>query len=392
MNNKILLTIAVIAIIFIAGCAANENENHSEHDHEGDHQNSDIVSLHLKSIKEVGIQISSVAKTPLSGSLSIPARIIANQDLEAQVGSFIDGRVKKVMVNLGDKVRKGQTLMLIEGIEIGEIKAGFIRAKAEYDYADANLKRQKSLFEQKIGSQKSLLEAQAEYEKAFAGLDAEDKRIHSIGLSEQEMDSDEKNNHTSGILAVRTPIDGVVVERNVVIGEVVNSEKTAFKILNNSSLWVDGQIYEKDLPAVSGKPDIQLRVAAYNDELFKGKLQYIGEVVESESRTIKVRAEIQNTAGKLKPEMFGEMIIPLNKNVSGISVESEAIVRENDLFYVFVAMNDSTFSKRQVVLGHSNGERTEIVEGLKVGERIASKGTFFLRGELHKEELEGHEH
>lgn len=393
MKTKLLLASAALFAMCLTGCAAKENKtDYDEHDQHEAHEHSETLTLHLNSIRESGIKISPVSKSSLSGSLTISAKIISNQDYEALVGSFIEGRVKKVLANLGDYVKKGQTLMLIEGIEIGQIKAEFIRAKAEFEYAEANLKRQELLFDQKIGSQKSLLEARADYQKALAGLDAEDKRIHSIGISEEEMDSDEKNNHTSGILAIKAPIDGVIVERNVVIGELINPERNAFKILNNASLWVDGQIYEKDLQAISGKPSVQFKTASYGNDIFTGKLMYIGEVVESESRTIKVRAVINNHKGKLKPEMYGEMMIPVNKNITGIVVESESVVRENNSDYVFVAVNDTSFEKREVETGFTSGGKIEIVDGLKEDERIVSKGTFFLRGELHKDELEGHEH
>jgi len=389
--KKLLLNMSLVLILLtFGGCAAKENRSHTE-DEEHKHGHSDDIILSTESIREVGIETSIVSLSEISGSITIPARLLANQDLEAEVGSFVEGRIKKVLVNPGDHVKKDQVLMIIEGLRIGEIKAAFIRAKAEFAYADANLKRQKTLFDQKVGSQKSLLEAQADFEKALAELDAQDKCIHSIGICEEEIEASGKNDHTSGLLQIKSPINGIVIERNVVIGQLITPGTTALRILNSAVMWADGQIYEKDLPALSGKPDITLKVSAFN-ELFKGKIQYIGEVVDNESRTIKVRASVDNRTKKLKPEMYCEMIIPVDHKLKGILLDSESVVRENNEFFVFIAENDSTFHKRTVKPGGTFGDQVEIREGLKPGERIASKGTFFLRSELHKEELEGHEH
>ena len=120
---------------------------------------------------------------PLTGTLTAPAKVMTNQDNEAQIGSLVQGRVHQVFVKVGDYVKAGQILMTVEGLDVGEIKAGFLKQKQVIDYAKANYERQKKLFDEKIGSQKSLLESQAEYEKALAEYKAEDKKIHSVGLS-----------------------------------------------------------------------------------------------------------------------------------------------------------------------------------------------------------------
>jgi len=180
-------------------------------------------------------------------------------------------------------------------------------------------------------------------------------------------------------------IGGIIVERNVVIGQLVEANTTAFKIMNISNLWAEGQIYEKDLTKVTGKPKVEFTTPAYPNEKFKGDVILIGQTIDEHSRTIKVRASLQNTNGKLKPNMFGELFIPINSDTKGIIVPTDAIVKEGNESYVFVVENDSTFSRRNVETGIEFAGMREVVSGLKKGEKIVTKGVFFLKSELMKE-------
>ncbi|HEX7510095.1 MAG TPA: efflux RND transporter periplasmic adaptor subunit, partial [Chitinivibrionales bacterium] len=181
---------------------------------------------------------------PFTKYVTVPAKVLANQDNEALVGSLVQGRVCKVFVKAGDNVKAGQELMHVEGLEIGQIKAGFLSAKANLEYQKSNYERQKKLIEQNVGAQKNLLETQNEYEKAQAEYNAEKNRINAIGLTENEVEDGKhavSEEHSSGTLPIKSPIGGIVVERNVVIGQLIEATTTAFKIINLSSVWVDGQ-------------------------------------------------------------------------------------------------------------------------------------------------------
>jgi cobalt-zinc-cadmium efflux system membrane fusion protein len=390
-SKAIYSTFAVVIILMLTGCAGKSGEEAREKKETKEAQ-AKVITLSVQSIAEIGLSLSSAELKQITGELVAPAKLLPNQDLEAQVGSFVQGRVDTVFVNLGDHVQKGQELMHIEGLEIGEIKA-----KAQLNAAEATLKRQKTLLEEKVGSQKALIEAQAEYEKALAELNAEDRKIHSIGLTHDDVvkfveDSPSGNHsHVGGILPIKAPIDGLIVERNVVIGQLIDATTNAFKIVNASMLWADGQLYEKDAPSLVDKPAITVTVSAYPNEQFKGRVIYVGETVDEQTRTVKIRAVVPNQNRKLKPEMFAEMHIPINVSVQGVIVPGESVVKDKTENYVFVATSDSTFEKRNVVLGREEGELVEIKQGVQPGERIVTKGTFFLKSELMKEYLGGGE-
>ncbi len=387
--------LALFALLAAAGCASDPKEAPPESDvHE--HQ-ANRVTLKRESMAAIGLEVVQVRERTLAGAISAPAVLEPNQDFEALVGTLITGRVSKVFVRLGDAVKKGQPLMMIEGIGIGEIQAQFIKAKAQLDYAGANLERQRTLAAEKISSQKSLQEAQAEYDKALADYTAEDKKIHSIGLDDQEViGSRDKGtgggDHTSGTLAIKSPIDGIVVERSVVIGQLVDESANAFRIMNSAQLWADGHLFEKDLPFVKGKPEILFSTTAFPGETFPGRLIYIAEVVDEQTRTVQVRAEISNRQRRLKSGMFGEMSIPIHESMQGLAVPAESVFKEHAAHYVFVAVNDSSFELRQVEPGIIANDEIEIRNGLRSGEKVASKGIFYVKSEWKKNEFAEDEH
>lgn len=392
MNYKIKLLIFTITAALISfSCGKNDNKEEEHHQLEENHE---TVTLSMNSINEIGLKTEIVSLKPLSGYLKIPAKVITDQDNEAMVGSLVHGRTHKVLVKTGDYVKAGQILMYVEGLEIGEIKSAYVKAKANLDFTKADLERHKTLLDENVGSKQSYYEAKAEYEKAFAEFNAEDKKIHSIGLSDDDVLSGTNNleEHTAGTLPIKSPINGIVVERNVVIGQLVDATTTAFKIINTNSVWIDAQLYEKDMSKVSNKSNAVFTSASYPGEKFEGKIIYIGQTVDEQTRTITLRCEVQNKAGKLKPQMFGELGIPVGSDAKAILISAESIYKDADQNFVFVQQNDSTFENRNVETGISLDNMIEIKDGIKTGEKIVTSGVFYLKSELKKDEIAEDEH
>jgi len=383
MKNYIYSILAFA--LLISGCKGKEEAKKEEEKKE-----SQTVSVSMASIKETGIESVETAYTSINGYLSAPARIIPNPDEEAIVGSLVKGRVKKVFFNPGNFVKQGQSLLELEGLEIGEIKSCYRKAKAQLDYTESVYKRQKSLNEQNVSSAKLLTESKAEYDKALAEFKAEDEKIHSIGLSDEEC-LDNSSNHSSGIVAIKAPISGIISERNVIIGQLVDENATAFKIMNISQLWVEAQVYEKDIPAVSGVSECSFISPVFPNAAFGGKIFFVSQIVDEKTRTIILKASVANSSGKLKPQMFGELKIPVNKNSKAIVVPAEAVINDNGKYYVFVQTGDSTFEKRDVKIGIKDDKFLEISEGVKEKEKIVVKGAFYLKSELLKSSFGGEE-
>lgn len=383
-NSITLITILFIAVILF-GCGKNRNEETTNEETKEESYKFRKVVLSSEARDKINLAFDEVKEGTISGTIKAPAKLITNQDYEAQVSSLVQGRVHEVYVKEGDYVKEGQVLMHVEGLEIGKIKAVYLQAKATLDFTKAAYERQQTLLEKNVGSQKAFLQAKAEYEKALAEYNAEDKRIHSIGLTHSDIETDADPEHIAGVLPIKAPISGIVTERNVIIGQLVDVNTTAFKIMNISNLWAEGQIYEKDIAKVSGKPKVEFTTSAYPNEKFDGEVILIGQTIDEHSRTIKVRASLQNPNKKLKPNMFGELFIPISSNTKGIIIPTDAMVKEGNESYVFVVENDSTFIRRNIETGIEIAEMIEVVSGLKKGEKIVTKGVFFLKSELMKE-------
>jgi membrane fusion protein, heavy metal efflux system len=387
MIKKIPTILVLFAsAVFLAGCGKKEDVKNEAPREE---HNAALVKLTRESIKQIGLQTETISRKPFAQFISVPAKVLVNQDNEAQVGSLVQGRVCKVFVKIGDYVKAGQELMMVEGLEIGEIKARFLSARANLEYEKANFERQKKLLEEKIGAHKSLLESQKDYHKALAEYSAEENRIHAIGLSTEEL-VDKKSaseDRCSAGLPVKAPINGIVVERNVVIGQLIEGATNAFKIINLSSVWIDGQLYEKDIRKLRNKTAVTFIASSYPDEPFFGKISYLGQTIDEKTRTITIRGEFSNANGKLKPQMFGEFKIPNENNGTALIVPAEALIKIDNADFIFVQTEDSTFEKRPVSVGSARDEMVEIAEGLKEGEHVVVKGAFYLKSELMKSSL-----
>jgi len=389
MLKRIALSIMVplVLVVVIMGCGKEKNDK-EQSSNEGNR--AALVTLTQAAINEIGLKTEVISRKPFTKFFVVSAKVLANQDNEALVGSLVQGRVCKVFVRAGDYVKAGQELMLVEGLEIGEIKAGFISAKANLEYQKANYERQKTLFEENVGAQKNLLETQNEYEKARAEYNAEKNRINAIGLTDSEV-IDGKSNHSdehgSGTLPVKSPISGVVVERNVVIGQSIEATTTAFKIINLSSVWIDGQIYEKDAGKINNKTAADFIASSFPEEPFKGKVTYIGQVIDEKTRTITLRAEFSNATGKLKPQMFGELRIPDENNPTALLVPAEALVKIDNADYIFIQKDDTTFEKTPATVCCAQNEIVEVTKGIKEGDKVVVKGAFYLKSELMKASL-----
>lgn len=382
---KYLFAITLISIVLF-GCKSKQEEAKKEEE-----TKSKVVEVKLspESIKQIDLKCDSVRTEPLSGFITIPAKITPNQDLTAHIGSLVQGRVAKVFAKLGDNVRAGQVLMTIESFDIGVIKSAYLKAKAELDFSKANYERQKKLFDEKIGSQKAVSEYLALYQKAVADFKAEDNKIHSIGLSDEDvLNSKSSEEHTSSYISIKSPISGIVTERNVVIGQSIDPQMNAFKVINTGNVWIDGQIYEKDIAKINTKTTALFNCTAYPNESFNGNIVYVGQTVDEKSRTIMIRGDFNNSGNRLKPEMFGELKLAIGENVQAIMISEESVVKESGVSYVFVQLNDTTFEKRAVNTGVNYNGKIEIKDGLKAGEVIVTKGVFYLKSELKKSELE----
>lgn len=283
--------------------------------------------------------------------------------------------------------------MYLESPEVAEAKAAYFKAKAELAFAEADHERHKKLYEDKIGSAKALAQAEAAHNKAKAEQEAAEKGLHAIGLTREDVENSELGHENEALLPLRAPISGTIVERNVTIGQRVEASSDVFHIIDLSELWVDADVYEKDIAHVKIGDIMEIRVPAYPNEIFKGKVIFISDMLDERTRTFKVRAAVKNPQRKLKPEMFADARILVSEKEKVLAVPKEAVQFDGYNDFVYLVEGEGMFVPRTIKTGRENEHFVEILSGLSPGDRIVGKGAFLVKSEAEKESFgEGHGH
>jgi cobalt-zinc-cadmium efflux system membrane fusion protein len=210
-----------------------------------------------------------------------------------------------------------------------------------------------------------------------AALAAARRKLLVLGMTASEIDRLRGDQDLGALFSLTSPIDGIVIERNATIGATVGADASVFKIIDISSVWIDANVFEKDLSRVKLGQAANVTVPAAADMVFSGKVIFISSIVDPETRTVKVRTEVSNREGRLKPDMFANVQIFTDVERSAISVPNTAVLSDNGQSIVFVA-NAGVYEKRVVTTGTVSGDRIEIRGGVKAGEQIVVKGNYLL--------------
>ncbi len=399
-----IILIILAAAVFTMGCGKNEAgreekgavvEEKKRAGHEGGHEKeeSDVVTLSPEQQKSSGIEVKQITAENVAIPLSATAAIEINMDRSAKISPRVTGKAVRIIASQGDRVKVGQPLAWLDSVELDQTWSDYIKSKGRVDLARRNFQRETTLFEKKISPEKDVLKAKQELEEAEADSNFARERFRLFGIDVSQFESS-KGNGNHPLIPVTSPVGGVVLEKAVTQGEMVNSEKTLFTVADLSTLWVLIDVYEKDISRLRLGTGVKVSVTAFPDKTFRGKISYIGDVVDEKTRTEKARVTIDNSSGLLKPGMFATV---LTEPIGGVAerlmaVPEEAAVIEGSKRYVFIQTAPDKFKRRDIEAGRTLGDRVEVRSGLKEGEKVAVKGSFMLKSELKKDELEGDAH
>ncbi|HJZ04614.1 MAG TPA: efflux RND transporter periplasmic adaptor subunit, partial [Patescibacteria group bacterium] len=228
---------------------------------------------------------------------------------------------------------------------------------------------------------------EAEYMTVRAEFKAAEDRLHLLGLSEAELKRIGSEHIINSKVAVRAPFSGTVVERHATLGEVIEPAVKLFTLADLSTLWIIADVPEKDIPLVKTGLPIEIKFSPYPDEVFEGTVTYIGDQIDPSTRTVKVRTEVDNSLGKLKPEMFATIFITTEVMSDVLAIPGEAVQTDGNKKIVFIDKGNGGFEKREVSLGRQVDSFYQVVDGIKVGEKLVTKGSFLLKSETQKGEL-----
>jgi len=340
-----------------------------------------------------------VGQQSIAGVIPATGKILVPEDRIAIIGPVNQGRIVRLYAGQGSKVQKGQKLADLESSDIDQAEADYLKALADYEnarrssaaeirLAQANYDRTKLLYEKTITAGKNLQAAEHDLEVAKASAEnsingtkaaliAARRHLLILGLSNSTIDSLPKKPDLAAVFSLNSPIAGTVIERNATIGASVGTDASVFKIIDLSRVWIDANVFEKDLARVRLGQQVTVRVPALPEAIYSGRVTLIDSVLDPETRTIKVRTEVANPDSRLKPDMFANVQIVTDLNRTAISIPQTAVLNDGGKTIVFVAAGNG-YEKREVHTGIQEGDRLEIVEGLRAGEKVVIKGNYLL--------------
>lgn len=342
----------------------------------------DGLKLTAEEMKTAGVQIITLEEQEVKDEIVVTASIQANQDKLAHVAPRVAGKVIKVMANLGDKVKANQPLALIDSIEVGEAQSSYAQAVAEQNLAKTSMERADKLYVDQVIPQKDYLRVQADFEKAKAVLRAATDKRRALGLVGQSS----SGNAGASVFSVSNPFAGTVIEKNAVLGELAQSDKTLFSIADLSTVWIETKLYEKDLGKIKLGAPALISTAAYPDETFKGKITYISSVSDKDTHTVGARVEVPNLDGRLKLDMFATAAISTNTSTKALSLPEEAVVLIQGQSTVFV-QKEGSFEPRAVDLGEKLRNRVILKSGISAGEKVVVSGAYALKAKMLKSQI-----
>ncbi len=336
--------------------------------------------------RQAGLEFVQVERRPLTATVTCNAVVAYDGNHYARVTPRAPGIVREVAKDLGDAVKAGDVLAVIESAELASATAEYLQATARLNLWEKNHERTHELVKQGISAAKEDLEAEARLEESRLSLATARQKVKSLGLKKEEIESLSEEGQSDGLLAMRAPFSGIVVERSAVVGEAVDTMRPLFAIADTSRMWAILDVYENDLSLIRLGQPIVLTVGGVRGESFAGAITWISTQLDARTRTLKTRAQIENPDGRLRANMFGQAIVKLREGEERVIVPKAAVQWDGCCNLVFVRQSDQLFTPRKLRLGYAAEDAYEVLEGVEPGETIVTQGSFLLKTEL----LKGH--
>jgi membrane fusion protein, heavy metal efflux system len=311
----------------------------------------------------------------------------ANAYRVTPVVSLVGGIVRRVNAELGQSVARGQTLAVVFSDELAQAQARYLTAQAELDEHHKHHVRTIRLAEIGAASKEELEQATTKLKSAESEVASQRQRLLLLGLSSQRINSLRSSAQVSSEVSLPAPVSGTVISRSVNPGEVIQADKEILKVADLSSVWVIGQVYEKDLGRIRVGSGASITTDAYPRRVFRGQVSYVDPTLDPATRTAQVRVELTNPSQILKIGMYVNVAFAtLGGAESTVPVvPSNAVQNINNQQVVFVATSDANvFAMRPLRLGPETNGLLPVLEGLSVGERVVTEGSFLLRAEWLK--------
>jgi cobalt-zinc-cadmium efflux system membrane fusion protein len=348
-----------------------------------------LVRLPLDEVTRSGVTVEPVGRTAFRTYRTFPGVIRPNENALANITTLVRGRVAEVDADLGQMVKANQLLVVLHSGDLGLAQSAYLKARARRHVAEQAYQRAEFLFKEKVIGQAEaqrregeMISIRAEAQEALEGL-------RLLGMGDKEIGILERTQKIRSQVAIVAPFAGRVIARDLTKGELVETTQKLFVVADLSTVWVVANVSEKDVSyvqraTVSPNQPVEVFVTAYPDDVFQGTVSYVGDVLDTATRTMQVRLSLPNPTGHLKPEMFATIRVSSEPAPDVLVIPEAAVQHDRDRSFVFVQKEPGVFEARTIKVGEKNGTVAEVLEGLQEGESVVKEGAFTLKSELLK--------
>lgn len=382
MRIKIAATAATVAALTLAGGAyfsARADDTRKPEVSAGaviDPENVELAASQTESI-----DVATVSERAFPLQRDAVGSIDFNEDLSTQVFTPYQGRIVKLFARLGDNVSRGDVLFTIQSPDLIQADSTLIAAAGVLDLTSRALERARELYKVQGIAEKDLQQAVSDQQTAEGALKAARNAVEVFGKSPAEIDRMVKTREIDPYLVVRSPISGRITARNAAPGLFVQpgNPPAPYSVADISQVWMNASVTESDMPLVRKGQKVQVAILAFPNRVFRGEISTVGASVDPQLHRGMVRAEIDDPKHELLPGMFASFIIATGEPVSTAAVPLDGVIREGDgSMTVWVTTDRRHFTRRPVKIGLQHEGYDQILEGVRPGEKVVTKGAIFL--------------
>lgn len=367
------------------------------------HHVSDPITLNAAEVTRLGLTSEKAKVRKLPVELDVAGVVQADDTMTLPILSLVPGRIDAVYVRVGDPVKKGTPLVSIRSDEVARLESDLLekdleleaeekQLRMEVDLAQKVFDRHRQLFSDKISAKADLERAEndllkataalrANREKKQAAIESTNQRLRLFGIEKSETERLLKSRVVDQTFDIRSPRDGVITTRDVDAGQTVDENKPLMVVSDLSQVWVVAQVFEAEVSRVRKDMPVTASVTAYPDTVFSGKLDYLSAAMNTDTRSLPVRATINNPSLLLKPEMFARLRLIVGVSTQ-LTVPETALQKLGEADIVYVQTSPGTYEQRRVKAAPVIGGYVPILSGIEAGDEVVTRGSVRLLGKV----------
>lgn len=334
------------------------------------------------------LKLGVARETEVTGTLEVAAHVETDARRIARVGSPVAGRILRLVVFEGERVKPGTVLATLHSTNLSDAQMSLVKSRSQLELASASVSRAEQLVQADVIGRAELERRRAEQVQASTEVESYRTQLRGLGMTDGQINQLENNHRLSADYPIVSPRAGIVLKREVTVGQVVQPADPAFTIADLSTVWIVANVPEQDAGGLREGMPVQVRVPALPNEKITGRLSYVSPIVDPATRTVAVRMDLANSTGLLKPDELASMTFT-GQAARKVTIPTTAVVREDNKDHIFVQISPGRFLLREVTLGEEQNDRYVIESGVGTAETLVLDGAFHLNNQRKQVTLKG---